>query len=192
MTSNTGCVVLAAGLGTRFGGNKLSAEYGGKTLYRRIFDIIRPEDYGAVAVVSGTQEILDGAAEKGFLAVCNERPEDGISRSIRLGLEAVVPCDSAIFLVCDQPLLRAESLQAIGKAAKEHPGKIIVPVRSDGKTGNPCLFPAEFFGELLRLQGDRGGKAIIRSHPEKAFYLPLPDDELADADTKEELECLKQ
>ena len=46
------------------------------------------------------------ASEFGFIPVHNPHPDWGISYTIRLGLEALEPCDGALFLVSDQPLLR--------------------------------------------------------------------------------------
>ena len=49
-----------------------------------------------------------------------------------------------------------------------------------------------FFPELSALEGDRGGKRVIRAHPEALFTVLLPEEELFDTDTKEELQRLKK
>ena len=57
----------------------------------------------------------------------------------------------------------------------------------DGVRGNPCLFPREFFPELMQLQGDRGGAAVIRRYPERLRHTEVPEEELFDCDTPEAL-----
>jgi molybdenum cofactor cytidylyltransferase len=182
-----GCVILAAGLGRRFGGGKLEARFRGSPLYALAFRTVPLEKLSAAAVVSGSEEILAAAEAAGFLPVRNDRPEDGISRSIRLGLSALGGVDAALFLVADQPLLTRATVERVLSAGEAGPGRIVAPVRSDGQPGNPCLFPAAFFPELLALEGDRGGKRVIAAHPEAFLAVPAPDAELADADSREAL-----
>ena len=183
------CVLLAAGAGSRFGGGKLLAEFGGERLFERAMNVLPKEFFSRVAVVSGCEDILAESERRGFLAVRNSAPEKGVSLSIRLGLEAVKPCSAVLFLVCD---LRKESVLRILEAGAAHPEKIVAPEGADGRLGNPCLFPAAYFPELAELEGDRGGKRVIRAHPEAVLTVPLPEEELFDTDTKEELSRLKE
>ena len=53
--------------------------------------------------------------------------------------------------------------------------------------GNPCLFPARFYPELLALNGDRGGSAVIRNHEADLILLETDALELTDIDTPEAL-----
>ena len=46
------------------------------------------------------------------------------------------------------------------------------------------------FGQLMALQGDTGGAAVIKSHPELLQLLEVPAVELADCDTVQALEAL--
>ena len=78
------------------------------------------------------------------------------------------------------------------EAGAAHPEKIVAPEGADGRLGNPCLFRAAYFPELAALEGDRGGKRIIRAHPEAVLTVPLPEEELFDTDTKEDLSRLKE
>ena len=51
----------------------------------------------------------------------------------------------------------------------------------------PCLFPARFYPELLALNGDRGGSAVIRNHEADLILLETDALELTDIDTPEAL-----
>ena len=76
--------------------------------------------------------------------------------------------------------------------ARANPGRIIAPVRSDGRGGNPCFFPARFFPELSALTGDTGGRRVIAAHPEAVIHVPVSDWELFDTDSPAALEELKK
>ena len=101
-----GCVVLAAGSASRFGGNKLTAAVEGVALIRRALSAVPAERFSRVAVVTQYPEIMDLAEAFSFTPVWNDAPEAGVSRSIALGLGAIGDCPGALFLVADQPLLR--------------------------------------------------------------------------------------
>ena len=185
-----GCVVLAAGAGTRFGGNKLSAEYRGRSLLSRALEAVPLEEVHAAALVTGDPDAKKLSKEMGFRCVFNDRPELGLSLSVRLGTEALGPvCRGIVYFVADQPLLRRETVGALISLWRRHPDRIVAAAHN-GVRGNPCLFPAEFFPELCALEGDVGGGAVIRRHPDRLLLLEVPAEELMDADTPEALDNL--
>ena len=57
--------------------------------------------------------------------------------------------------------------------------------------GNPCLFPARFFPELMELREDHGGSTVIRRHEEDLVLLEVDGAELYDVDTVRALEELE-
>lgn len=191
MDQKPGCVVLAAGSASRFGGNKLTATVEGQALIRRALSAVPAEQLSAVAVVTQYPEILDLAREFSFTPVRNDAPEAGVSRSIALGLAALGDCPGALFLVADQPLLRRESVEALVALWQRQPDGVAA-LGHGGVRGNPCLFPARLFPELLALQGDRGGSAVIRRHEDVLTLLEVDPRELQDADTPEALERIRE
>ena len=185
-----GCVVLAAGSASRFGGNKLTAAVEGIALIRRALSAVPAERFSRVAVVTQYPEIRDLAVAFSFTPVWNDAPEAGVSRSIALGLGAIGDCPGALFLVADQPLLRRESVNALVTLWGEKP-EGIAALGHRGVRGNPCLFPARLFPELLALTGDRGGAAVIRRHEDLLSLLEVDPWELQDADTPEALAAIR-
>ena len=190
MALKLGCVVMAAGNARRFGENKLAAEVRGRSLIRRALEAVPGEEFERVAVVTQYPGVLALAEEFGFTPVRNEHPDQGVSRTIRLGLEALGNLDGVLFLVSDQPLLRRESVRALAELWRARPDKIAA-LGHGGVRGNPCLFPARFFPELLSLTEDRGGSAVIRRHKEDLILLEVPEEELTDVDTQEALRELR-
>ena len=185
-----GCVVLAAGSASRFGGNKLTATVEGIALIRRALSAVPAERFARVAVVTQYPEIMDLAEAFSLTPVWNDAPEAGVSRSIALGLGAMGDCPGALFLVADQPLLRRESVNALVTLWGEKP-EGIAALGHRGVRGNPCLFPARLFPELLALTGDRGGAAVIRRHEDLLSLLEVDPRELQDADTPEALAAIR-
>ena len=68
----------------------------------------------------------------------------------------------------------------------------IAAVGHDGRHGNPCLFPARFFPELLDLQGDQGGAAVIRRHRDLLRIMEIDSRQLEDVDTPRQLRILQK
>lgn len=188
---NIGCVVMAAGDARRFGENKLAALFDGKPLIRRALEAVPAEEFSAVAVVTQYPEVEAMAAEFGFIPVRNPHPDWGISHTIRLGLEALGECDAALFQVSDQPMLRRETVAAEAAFFREHPDKL-VGLGHGGVRGNPCIFPAAYFPELLALQEDHGGSSVIRRHEEDLLLFECPARELEDADTRQALRAMEE
>ena len=189
MARTLGCVVMAAGNARRFGENKLAAGVGGRSLILRALEAVPGEEFETVAVVTQYPEVLDLAGRFRFSAIRNEHPDFGLSHTIRLGLEALGRCDAACFLVSDQPLLKRESVRALAELWRSRPENIAA-LAHGGVRGNPCIFPARFFPELLELREDHGGNTVIRRHEEALILWEVPEEELTDVDTPEALKRL--
>ena len=181
-----GCVVMAAGCGSRFGRNKLEAVINGKTLLRRALEAVPKQSFFRVAVVTQYDEAAALAEEFGFDVIRNDRPEEGLSRTVRLGTEALADCDAILYQVADQPLLQQESVAREVLFFRQHPDRI-VGLGHDGVRGNPCIFPKRLFRELTALTGDTGGSAVIRQYPGEVLLYEVPAAELHDVDTAEAL-----
>ena len=186
-----GCIVMAAGNARRFGENKLTATLRGRSLIRRTLQAVPAELLERVVVVTQYPEVMRLAEEFHFAALHNPEPERGISHTIKIGLTALRDCDGVLFLVSDQPLLRRETVAALVELWKRQPEHIAAPGH-DGVRGNPCLFPARFFPELMGLEGDRGGSAVIRRQEDCLTLMETDPRELYDVDTAEALERLKE
>ena len=184
-----GCVVMAAGNARRFGENKLAARLKGRSLISRALDAVPAEQLHAVVVVSQYPQVMDLAGTFHFAALYNPHPDWGISHTIALGLTALRDCDGVLFLVSDQPLLRRESVAKLVTLWRSQPDKIAA-LGHGGVRGNPCLFPARFFPELMALTEDHGGSSVIRRHQVDLALLEVDARELYDVDTVHALEEL--
>lgn len=187
---------LAAGLGTRFGGNKLLAEVAGKPLYRHVLDRLRDIPVSAVVLVGRGPEMEQTAKENGFLYVENPRPERGQSESVRLGLAKALEWDRSIsgilFTVCDQPRLTARLFLDLLAMADADAGRIVCAAEN-GRRGSPVYFGRDFFPELTALSGDVGGRAVMCGHPRSVLECPVRvPGELYDIDCRDQLLSAKK
>ena len=92
--------------------------------------------------------------------------------------------------MADQPNLKQESVSALIDFYQNDPDHI-VGLAYKGQRGNPCIFPARFFPELMAIRGDRGGNVVIQSHTDALRLLDVDRQELLDVDTPEILAQLQ-
>lgn len=184
---NIGCVVMASGLGRRFGGNKLLADFHGQPMLCRILDATQGV-FAQRVVVTRYEAVVQLCRERGIRCRMHELPWR--SDTVRLGLEAVAGVQRCMFAAADQPLLSAQTVAALALAAANAPDKIWRPV-CGGEAGNPVIFPGWAFPQLGSLTGGDGGSAVIRRHRQCLRTLALEDPwELKDVDSPEDLEKL--
>ena len=184
----TGCVIMASGLGKRFGGNKLMADFHGKPMIQRALDASETL-FTKRVVVTRDERIAALCREQNVDVVLHALPHR--SDTVRLGLQALGELDACMFLPGDQPLLRRETVAMLLECRNEHPDCIIRPGYEDTE-GSPVLFPSWAFPELLDLPEGKGGGVVIKNHLHAVYRVSVANPfELADADTPEILETLK-
>lgn len=182
-----GAVLMASGFGRRFGGNKLLHPVEGVPMIERTFAAVPPALFARAAVVSADPELLARAEGAGYMAVPNPDANQGRSASIRLGLARMSGMDGVLFAVCDQPWLRRESVERLLADHAENPASICA-LGFRGRRGNPAIFPAALFPELLALSGEEGGGRVMRAHPGLVRVTEAADArELLDVDRREDL-----
>ena len=62
----------------------------------------------------------------------------------------------------------------------------ILCAKSNLRRGNPNIFAADFYDELLKLENDVGGKRVMKQYPEAVRYYMVNEEELTDMDYKED------
>ncbi|MCS7171844.1 MAG: nucleotidyltransferase family protein [Armatimonadetes bacterium] len=183
--SKVACVVLAAGSSRRMGQPKLLLHLGGKSLLRRVVETalgICDE----VVVVVGPEADRMQAELSGLPVRVVENPEhaQGLSTSLRRGIEAVEDAEAVLLLLGDQPALTPQHLQRLVEIWRRE-GVRIVACAYRGTVGPPALFHRALFSELKALQGDVGAKPVLEAHGSEAVFVPLEEAAL-DVDTPED------
>ena len=181
---------MASGLGRRFGGNKLLADFGGKPMISYILESTGTFPHLPRLVVTRHEEVATLCRQEGVDVLCHELPHR--NDTIRLGLEKLLSLEisGCIFCPSDQPLLRAESIRALMQAFSGNPDKICRLACGD-TAASPVLFGRHYFPELLTLPQEAGGSFLIKKYPAQVLLVPVHDPyELYDVDTPEDLELL--
>ena len=182
-----GCVIMASGLGKRFGGNKLMADFNGKPMILHALQSSEGLSEHRV-VVTRHEDVAALCRTLGVRVVLHDLPHR--SDTVRLGLEALGDVDGCLFLPADQPLLRRETVEKLIRNWSVDQDSIMRPCCGD-TPGAPVLFPHWAFPELLSLPEGKGGSLVLKDHPEKITALNIDDPyELMDADTPETLKLL--
>ena len=200
-TLKHGCIVMASGVGARFGGNKLMAELCGAPL---VGHVVRATDdlFSRRVVVTRHADVAALCETLGVQVILHDEPCR--NDTVRLGMEAMDGCDTVTFVQGDQPLIRPASIAALlcaaerdaaGAAKRDAAGRGVARIwrtSFDGVPGAPVLFPSWAFDELRSLPRGKGGGFVAKTHVECVRTIEVSSEwELFDVDTRDDLEQLQ-
>jgi molybdenum cofactor cytidylyltransferase len=200
--SETGAVVLAAGLSARFraeGGleiSKLVVSVDGKPLVRHAVEAALASRARPVVVVTGYAREAVEAALTGLpvVFVDNAAFASGLSSSLKIGVAALPNgVAGALVLLGDMPAIKAVTLDLLIDAFAARPQALAaVPVHA-GRRGNPALLSRTLFPALARLTGDEGARRLIsEADPERIVELDVESDGVTlDINTPDELAAIR-
>ncbi len=186
-------IVLAAGQSRRFGQPKQLLEWHGKPFVRQVAETALQAGLAPVIVVTGAHAEAVTAALSGLEVHIVHNPDwpAGQGTSVACGVRAL-PSDvgGAVFLLADQPQIGPDVIHALVEAHAQHLSPILAPQVLEERHANPMLFDRVTFADLLGLQGDVGGRALLRRY--SLDPLPWHDESLLwDVDTPEDYERLR-
>ncbi|WP_133013669.1 nucleotidyltransferase family protein [Clostridium cuniculi] len=178
-------ILLAAGNSKRFNGNKLLAIYKGKPIYMHIVEKVLDLKVNKIICVTQYEEIKEALLNTNINVVMNDNSSLGISSSIKLGINFDKNADGYMFMVCDQPFISVQTLKSVIDNFING-DKGIVCVGCGNNKGNPVIFSKRYINELLSLEGDSGGKRILKGHLNDLNIVNVDNEiELIDIDTQE-------
>ena len=181
-------VVPSAGASVRMGQPKALLRVDGQTFLERTVGALLGGGCEPVFVVvaEGDEEAAREAAAAGARVLENPDPGEGPITSLRLALAAV--SDSAaglVYLPVDHPLVRADTVRTLVKAAQSADAALTLPVH-EGERGHPAVFGAALFAELSDPALEGGARTVTYRHLEEAVLVDVDDPGvLTDIDTPE-------
>jgi len=186
-------VLLAAGSGRRFGGDKLLAELDdGRTIAEiscaklragvdRLIAVVRPDDDRLAACL---------ATAGADVCVCPDA-DQGMGVSLAFGVRQAPEADGWLVALADMPLIAASDIRRVADALRTG-AAIAVPVAGQQR-GHPVGFCRRFFAELSALTGDSGARAILERHAGEIVAVPVEDSRTwRDIDTAADLAAAQQ
>ena len=185
-----GCVIMASGLGQRFGDNKLMADFCGKPMISQILDATE-NLFSRRVVVTRHEDVENLCRQRKIDVVLHDLPHR--SDTVRLGLDAIgMSVSSCLFCPGDQPLLSRETLEVFLLSAAASP-ETIWQLSYETTPSAPSLFPFWAFEELNSLPEGKGGSVLTKRYADRVRYVPAQSRyECFDVDTPENLAELLQ
>lgn len=188
-TFKVSAVILAAGTSSRMGRDKLALPLAGKTILVHTLENIRQAGVEDILVVVKPDHQLEKSlAEFNCRIIVNDHYRNGMSSSIKAGLEALDSCTQAvIFALGDQPAVSP----AFYRFMLDHYWKslklITCPVYR-GRRGNPTIFDRRTWPALMNISGDKGGRELFSIFTEEDIdYVETENIEvITDIDTPED------
>jgi CTP:molybdopterin cytidylyltransferase MocA len=191
---NACVVVLAAGAGSRFGGEgKLLAPLGGRPVVAWAVDAACASSAPRVVVVVGSRaSAVRGAFDPGRAQIieCLEW-SSGMSASLRCGVTAAGAVEWVVVVLADGPGVTASMIDAVLAAAAGAPPDVdaVRPARH-GRPGHPVALRRPLLDRVGELRGDAGARELLRD----AVVLEVdasawPD--VGDVDTPDALDALR-
>ncbi len=195
-------IILAAGEAQRFGQPKQLLDWRGEPFVHAVAKTALESGLSPVIVVTGAyaEQVKAAVQNLPVQTAHNAEWQSGQASSIRAGLSPLpnLPPNSSnlgegvggvIFLLADQPQITPTIIQALIEEHASTLAPIVAPMVLDQRA-NPVLFDSVTFPDLMKLEGDVGGRGIFSKH--KVTYLPWHDDAmLLDVDTPEHYQRLK-
>jgi molybdenum cofactor cytidylyltransferase len=184
-------ILLAAGSGARFGGDKLLAGLPGagdgglvgvtacRNLAAALPDVIavvRPGDGALAAALAGA----------GARVVECDNAADGMGASLACGVRASSAASGWIVALADMPWIRPETIAQVAQALR-HGAQLAAPFHA-GRRGHPVGFGHACRVELAALRTDEGAKSVVAAH--RGAMVPIEVDDpgvLRDVDTPPDL-----
>jgi CTP:molybdopterin cytidylyltransferase MocA len=174
--------VLAAGLSTRFGGNKLETSCLGKPLGRWVLDAVQDAGVGPGIIVTGPKGV--SFANRWWTPLINPHPEDGLGSSLAIAARHAIAADASTLMVllADMPLIFPAFVKVLARHTA--PAAMFYP---DGHLGVPALLDRQLIETAAQFSGDKGLGPLLQG------ATPMAGESLLqDVDTPEDLKTVER
>lgn len=181
-------ILLAAGRGRRFGGDKLLAPLAdGTPMAVQSARNLTPAVERLLCVVRADDRALNERLRaEGFETVACADADEGMAASLKAGVRTGAEGSGWLLALADMPMIRPATCAAVARALKERGGMVAPEYR--GRRGHPAGFAPEWRAALLALGGDQGARPLFQRHPEALHRLVVEDPGVVfDVDTPEAL-----
>jgi molybdenum cofactor cytidylyltransferase len=191
-------VILAAGAATRMGRPKQVEPVAGVPMLLRSLAVAAGLG-GPVFVVTGAHaervmelladlpQALAGTLSSRLHPVHNPAWAAGQASSLHTSIRALPgTVEAAIWLPVDQPYLDPSLLAQLA-AAWRRGADLAAPTVDGELRGAPALFDRSRWPLLLQIQGDKGGRVVLRQYAAEVATVPVSATQLHDIDTPHDL-----
>jgi molybdenum cofactor cytidylyltransferase len=184
-------VVLAGGKSERMGELKPLLPLDGVPAVLRCVRAFTDIGVDPVVVLGfSASRVADVLAGCGVPHVVNHGYERGMYSSVATGVAAADPAAEWLaVLPVDAPLVRAETIGGLARAAVVEGRAEVVYPTSEGRRGHPPLFRQSLRESVLSREPAGGLRALLAEHDDRALEVPVADPGvLVDMDTPDDYE----
>ena len=182
-------IVLAAGMSTRMGAQKLLLPFEGKTIIEKVVENILISGIFQIRVVLGSDQIKIAETLKSWPVhfVVNEKFQEGMLTSVISGVKALPPEAKAVLIFLgDQPFIPGSVTEKVVETWKNSEKGIVIPL-FNGKRGHPPLYDLKYRNELSNLDPAAGLRSVAQKFPEDIYEVETFCPEIVrDIDTKDD------
>ncbi len=181
-------VVLAAGVSTRMGRNKLLLELDGETVVRRAVRTAIAAGLSPVVVVTGHArgEVEGQLHGLGCSNVHNDEYMEGTHTSVAAGIGAVGEgCGAAVVILADMPFVTSAMLCTLVDRYRETRPPLVASRYGGSVNAPPILYDRCLFGELRSMDA-RCGREVVRRHRHEAAEVEWPAEAGRDLDSPDD------
>jgi molybdenum cofactor cytidylyltransferase len=185
----TAGILLAAGLGARFGAHKLFVPLADGTplavgaarplrlaMTDEVFAVVRPGDNVLSALLIA----------EGLRVVECPQAEQGMAHSLAAGIAAAPDVEGWVIALADMPYIKVPTIARIAQALSA--GAVLAAPFHQDRRGHPVGFSVALRAELAALQGDVGAREILARHARVLTRIDVDDPGiLLDVDTPADL-----
>jgi molybdenum cofactor cytidylyltransferase len=170
-------IILAAGESRRMGRLKQLLPWGATTILGQVIENVRASKVDELILVVGyrAEEILAKVSHSGIKVKINPSYHEGLSSSIRVGLQAIDVASQAVLLVMgDQPLVSSDTMNKLIGTYQGHRWNkgIVVPIHR-GRRGHPVIMDLKYKDDMMALDGDIGCRQILDNYPQDVLEIEV-------------------
>ena len=159
-------IILASGFSRRMGKNKLLMKIGEETILEKVIKEIKKSNISNIILVAREDNIINLGIKEKLKVVINDNAIYGQSNAIKLGLTKADLDKNFMFFCGDQPFIDSFSINKLVESSLNFKDNIIIPKVKD-KIGSPIIFPNYLKFQLDKLEGDVGGREVIKNNKDK-------------------------
>jgi molybdenum cofactor cytidylyltransferase len=168
-------ILLAAGVGKRFGSHKLlhplpGGELIGVASARNLINVLP----NTLAVLrQGDDQLAEIFESLGLRIVENAKADLGMGSSLAKGIEASTQAPGWIVALSDMPWIAPQTIFALVRRL-EQGASVCAPVYQ-GRRGHPVGFGQQWRHQLMALRDDRGARDLLKANPNELVVIPTED-----------------
>ncbi len=174
-------IVLAAGMGSRFGGDKMLhpiKREDGTDIPMGLLSALnlKPWVDQIICVVRPQDDVLIKLYQlHGFNIHKSENYQQGLSASLIAGVQASCNASAWVVALGDMPFIKSSSYEKIKQGLAATLNNKVVQLKYNNKPGHPVAFPKRLKSDLLDLKGDVGARSIVLSEGKNTVSLEVAD-----------------